>query len=114
MKKETETPLFQLQENERFDQKINGLTELHLDGVFPIDVLGRGFTTYLNNGLRQVSFLQHSIIAQMQGQSTYTTTLSVRDSEIYGDCTCPFEGRCKHQAALLIYIIRDTDQLKLD
>lgn len=106
----TTSPLFQLTQGETFAQKLASLTELHLDGVFGFTILGRGFTSYDNNCVENVTYSPGQVTARTVGQDVYQTTLTKIAEVIFGECTCPFDGRCKHQAALLIYLIRDADK----
>jgi hypothetical protein len=104
------TPLYRLAEGETFAQKLAGLTEVHLDGIFPMAILGRGYTSYNSQCIEDVEFLPGQVKARAVGQDVYETTLMEVDRAIFGACTCPFGGRCKHQAALLIYLIKDADK----
>ena len=104
------SPIFQLAEGETFGQKLTGLTELHLDGIFPYAILARGFTSYYNRCVEVVELLPGSVRARTVGQDVYQTTLRKIEDRILGECTCPYDGPCKHQAALLIYLIRDADK----
>lgn len=106
----SQSPLFQLAEGETVAQKLSELTELHLDGVFPHAILARGFTAYYDRCIEKVAFLPGQVRAQVVGQDVYETTLTAVDREIRGACTCPYDDRCKHQAALLIFLIRDVEE----
>lgn len=102
----SQTLLYHLAEGETFAQKLTNLTELHLDSVFPIAILGRGYTSYHDQCIKGMEFLPGQVNARVAGQEVYETTLTKVDQALFGACTCPFDGRCKHQAALLIYLIK--------
>lgn len=101
----SQTPLYILVEGETFAQKLANLTELHLDGVFSIAILGRGFTVYQDRCIKEVEFLPGQVTARVVGQEVYETALTEAEGELSGGCTCPYNGPCKHLAALLIYLI---------
>jgi len=47
--------------------------------------------------------------AEVYGSEPYQVVLEHRAGDVFGDCSCPYDGRCKHLAALLMHL-RDNEE----
>lgn len=81
---------------------IKSLDELKLTMLFPVDILGRGFTYYYENWIKALHMEEKEIRAQVEGSALYQIQIRKRGSELVGSCNCPHEAKCKHIAAVLI------------
>lgn len=81
---------------------IRSLDELKLTMLFPVNILGRGFTYYYENWITELIIEAGEISGQLQGSSLYQVRLWKRGMELVGSCNCPHEAKCKHIAAVLI------------
>ncbi|MEZ5041308.1 MAG: hypothetical protein R2828_15530 [Saprospiraceae bacterium] len=99
--------LFKLAPGETLTQGFQSLDELKLTMLFPVNILGRGFTYYYEEWVKNIQIGSESIKATIQGNENYTTQVLQKGNEVYGNCNCPFDGKCKHLAALVIYVMHD-------
>jgi len=82
---------------------LDELKEFQLDSMFDTNVLGRA---YLYTQTISFSKKEATRITAIIGKARrYEIHLSSMDGEIKGECSCPFEGKCKHLAALIIKMI---------
>lgn len=81
---------------------IRSLDELKLTMLFPLDILGRGFTYYYENWIKDLSIEEKGIRGQVEGSALYHIHIQKRGLELVGRCNCPHEAKCKHIAAVLI------------
>lgn len=81
---------------------IRSLDELKLTMLFPVNILGRGFTYYYEDWISELIIKEGEIRGQVQGAVLYQVRLWKRGSELVGSCNCPHEAKCKHMAAILI------------
>jgi uncharacterized Zn finger protein len=42
------------------------------------------------------------LIAWVQGTECYATKVDITDEELTSDCTCPYDGTCKHAVAVVL------------
>lgn len=103
--------LFTLAEGQTLSQYFQSLDELKLTMLFPVNILGRGFTYYYEKQIQQLKIEAGKITAKVSGSEEYTTQIMQSDQEVYGSCNCLFEGKCKHIAALIIYTLHEVDQI---
>jgi len=45
----------------------------------------------------------------VEGNSVYTVTITLQKGQVYGECTCPYGGGCKHVIASLLFAIEQRD-----
>lgn len=89
-------------ENESLQIWLKELREFQLDSMFDTQILGRAYL-YTD----AVSILQSSentIHAQID-KGRYLIDLVAINKSIQGMCSCPFEGNCKHLAALILKLM---------
>ena len=81
---------------------IRSLDELKLTMLFPVDILGRGFTYYYENWIKALTIGEMDIRGEVEGSTLYFVHLQKIGSEVKASCNCPHEAKCKHIAAILI------------
>ena len=81
---------------------IRSLDELKLTMLFPVDILGRGFTYYYENWIKGLSIEEGEIRSQVQGADLYQVRFWKSGPKLIASCNCPYEAKCKHMAATLI------------
>jgi len=106
--------LFNLSEHESFSQKIQSLHPTDLNGLFGSAVLARGQGYYHNKQIENVRFQPGKVTAKAFGQDLYDVMVEREDQGITGHCSCPYDGPCKHLAALLLYVINDPEPEALE
>lgn len=102
-----EVLLFKLAAGETLAQGFQSLDELKLTMLFPVSILGRGFTYYYEKWVQNLQIDPEKVMATIQGNENYTTQILQKGKEIYGNCNCPFDGKCKHMAALVIQYMHE-------
>jgi len=78
---------------------IKALKEFQLDSLFDTQVLGRAYLYMKEVNIQDKE--KHSIIA-LVGEKRYEVHIYQDGKCIYGRCSCPYEGNCKHLAAMLL------------
>lgn len=78
------------------------LKEFQLDNMFDTNVLGRAFL--YTKSVSVLDTTEQSIEAQIR-EKNYIVKLFDKEGDIFGQCSCPFDGPCKHQAAVLLVVI---------
>jgi len=88
--------------SESLQDWINNLKEFQLDSMFDTNVLARAYL-YTNS----ISIYKNSknSISGSVGDSKYQVTVDSIDNSIYGECSCPYDGKCKHLAALILKML---------
>jgi len=81
---------------------IKSLDELKLTMLFPVDILGRGFTYYYENWIKALTIEEMDIRGEVEGSTLYLVHIQKLGSEVKASCNCPHEAKCKHIAAILI------------
>ena len=94
--------LFSSAPNTSLNQAFQSLDELKLTTLFPVPILGRGFTYYYEDWIKNLLIQQDYIQATVSGNSDYSIRIQQKGGNLYGSCDCPFEGKCKHMAAVMI------------
>ena len=89
-------------EEEALSSTISTLDELKLTTLFPVDILGRGFTYYYENWIQNLKIETEAIHGQVEGSALYNVYLQQRGAALVASCDCPYAGKCKHIAAVLI------------
>lgn len=82
---------------------INSFKEFQLDDLFETNILARSYL------LKLESFQVHEseVSANITGSngSIYHINLKISDFYLVGECSCPYQGNCKHLGALVIKCI---------
>lgn len=94
--------IFEGKSEEDLSATIRSLDELKLTMLFPVNILGRGFTYYYENWITKLIIEEREIRGQVQGSEVYQVHLRKQDAELVGNCSCPHAAKCKHIAAILI------------
>lgn len=94
--------LFSSAPNTSLKQAFQSLDELKLTTLFPVSILGRGFTYYYEGWIENLLIKQEHIQATVSGNAVYSIQIQQKGGNLYGNCNCPFEGKCKHMAAVMI------------
>jgi len=88
---------------------ISQLREFQLDSYFENRILGRAYeyTSKVTLETKRDNQMELAV----EGTARYLVTLSLEDQDVYGDCSCPYEGHCKHiAAAILSSMQNDSDR----
>jgi uncharacterized Zn finger protein len=73
-------------------------------------ITSRGKSYQASHLVRDLSVTpKDTLIAWVQGTEQYATRVDVEDGRLVSNCTCPFEGTCKHAVAVVIEYL---EQLK--
>lgn len=67
----------------------------------------RGLEYYEQELIEEVEYDDKEISATIIGNQRYKTRISFEGTTLDFSCTCPFDGRCKHEAALYIYVLKN-------
>jgi uncharacterized Zn finger protein len=87
---------------------IKELKEFQLDSMFDTNVLGRAYL--YTNSLTSLATEDNMLVYEVGKNTIYHTKLISSNGAIYGSCTCPFDGKCKHIAACILVAIKDQKQ----
>lgn len=81
---------------------------------FGSKILERGLDYYNSNAVRIYICSTDCIEAQVAGSRIYDVRINFEDSKIQSmHCNCPYEGNCKHLAALLYYVENHPELLEM-
>lgn len=72
-------------------------------------VFSRG-ENYFNDGavlVAEYSSDFQTLTAEVEGTEDYHCTIRLVDSEIISDCSCPYDGFCKHLVAVFLFAIQE-------
>lgn len=94
--------IFEGHAKDELSTTIRSLDELKLTMLFPVNILGRGFTYYYENWIKNLRIEERKISGQVEGSALYNIHIEKRGSELIASCDCPHEAKCKHIAAVLI------------
>ncbi len=92
----------------------NTLHQLHdgdLANIFGRKILDRGYD-YLE-AIESLQIQPGTVVAEVYGTEPYELILEHRSGDVYGTCSCPYEGACKHLAALLMHLRDEVDKAEL-
>ena len=81
---------------------IKNLKEFQLDSMFDTNVLARAYL--YTNSISIYKNSENSICGEV-GDGKYQVQISSEDNSILGECSCPYDGKCKHLAALVLKMI---------
>lgn len=101
--------LFAIPDDLTPSQFMSTLEPIELARIFEVAVLGRGHNYYYDGHVEGVDFHPGLIVAEVIGREVYEVHLQLQGQHIVGFCTCPYESRCKHLAAVLLYLIEEAD-----
>ncbi|MFT4534390.1 MAG: putative Zn finger protein [Saprospiraceae bacterium] len=76
------------------------LQEFQLDSFFDSVILGRAFE-YVSK-VKLIASHKTKIICQISGTKKYDIEIKMVGNEILGSCTCPYDQKCKHLAAVML------------
>jgi hypothetical protein len=103
--------LFALAQGEAFAEKIGRLHDGQLAEIFGRTILNRAYD-YLE-AIESVYLQPRQAEAKIYGSEPYEVVLEHRAGDVFGDCSCPYESRCKHLAALLMHLRDHEDESDL-
>jgi len=89
---------------ESLDSWLEELNEFKLERLIPFRTMGKGYAL-----IGQIDIVKRdadSIVANISGTRTYKIALYKKATKIISQCDCPYESFCKHQAALLLLLIK--------
>jgi len=70
-------------------------------------IIKRGWMYYLNKNVKSIELTVHqTITAHAEGSEIYAVVIDLDDLR-YSSCSCPFEGTCKHIAAVFFQTVAD-------
>ena len=92
------------------------LASLDIDDTWSFadnDVYYRAEDYYMNGAIKEVFFRgEHELSARILGTDYYETTIKLDGQQAWSECTCPYEGVCKHIIALLLYATKHLDSIQ--
>jgi hypothetical protein len=109
-----ENLLFYLKNGEKLSHKLQSLSESELRTIFNATIFERGVAYANDETVRKLKIESGKIKAKVMGSEKYKVQFEQRGNGFYGDCDCPFDGRCKHLSAALMYIRDETDPSVLE
>jgi len=90
-------------------QKLREMNEEDIENFFNPLIRKRGYEYYKNGAVLNPIAFENRIVAQVAGTTYYTTMIEIKEG-IKFSCSCPYEGNCKHEAALLYMWVKDRDK----
>jgi len=93
---------------ESLQKWLKELKEFQLDSMFDTNVLGRA---YLYTNMVSIIKNTKNSISALVGEKNYKVRITSENHEILGECTCPYEGKCKHLAAIVLSQLSDNTSL---
>ena len=78
------------------------LKEFQLDSMFETNVLGRAYL--YKNSITINKNNPNSVSGIVEGKQ-YEVQIISDNNVVKGNCSCPFEGNCKHLAALVLVLL---------
>ena len=85
--------------SDSLEEWLKELKEFQLDGMFDMNILGRAYL--YTDSISILEKDQLNISGRVQ-EKDYQMHIKLQDQFVYGECSCPFDGPCKHLAALLL------------
>ena len=66
-------------------------------------ITSRGQGYQLEDRVRELAFTPFGgLVAWVRGTERYATIVDVENGRLISDCTCPYDGTCKHAVAVLL------------
>ncbi len=89
-------------DNDSLQIWLTELKEFQLDSMFDTAVLARAYLC-----TNSISIHKNTInsIGAVVGDNKYEIHITSNNDFILGGCSCPFDGKCKHLAALFLVLI---------
>ena len=84
------------------------LKEFQLDSMFDTNILGRAYL--YTESLTLLTSEENVLEYEIGGSSNYQAKIIASKGSIFGSCTCPYEGKCKHIAACLLVAFKSQFQ----
>jgi uncharacterized Zn finger protein len=78
----------------------NNLREFELDNIFETHILGRAYEYVSTIKIGETA--PNKIAAVSKGVNEYQLFIEYDKAKIIGTCSCPYDGPCKHLAALIL------------
>jgi len=78
------------------------LKEFQLDNMFDTQILARAYL--LTEAITIEDHKDISVDANMR-EKPYKMKVWTKNNKVFGECTCPYDGPCKHLAALLLKLL---------
>lgn len=85
---------------ENLNNWFHELQEFQLDSFFDSVILGSAFE-YVSK-VKLIESHKTKIICQLHGIKKYDVEIKLVGSEILASCTCPYDQKCKHMAAVIL------------
>ncbi len=104
--------LFSLPQGQTLAEKISRLHDGQLAEIFGRTILNRAYD-YLE-AIESVDIRPGRVEAEIYGSEPYEVVLEYRAGDVFGDCSCPYEGACKHLAALFMHLRDYEDEEDLE
>ena len=94
----------------RAKKTLSDLTWADLEAWAGTKIISRG-TSYQKSGyVRELAVTRDgSLLAWVRGTDNYATSVSFIKGRLSSDCTCPYDGNCKHAVAVVLEYL---DQLQ--
>ncbi len=84
---------------------MENFTKEYLENIVPERIFWRGEDLYNEEALKQVDISNNRITAKVLGSRLYTVKAELIDNSYFFSCTCPYDGFCKHEVALGLWMI---------
>jgi len=81
---------------------LEDIREFQLDSMFDTNILGRAF--WYTDAVSIFENSEHVVKAVIK-EKMYELQITSKESKVIGECSCPYDGHCKHLAALLLVLI---------
>lgn len=81
---------------------LNELKEFQLDSLFDTAVLGRAYLYIESISINGDT--EHHVGASVN-DGKYDVSIQAENNSVLAECSCPYQGNCKHLAALLLFLI---------
>ncbi len=96
--------------SKRAKKTLNDLTWADLEAWAGTRIVSRG-TSYQKSGtVRDLAVTREgNLLAWVRGSGNYAAKISLEKGRLSSDCTCPYDGNCKHAVAMVLQYL---DQLQ--
>ncbi|MEM9548716.1 MAG: SWIM zinc finger family protein [Bacteroidota bacterium] len=88
------------------EQWLKDLKEFQLDSMFDTHILGRA---YLYTNAVSIEKKDDLNIFGRVKEKDYQMQIWAKNNFVHAKCSCPYNGPCKHLAALLLVCLPNTD-----
>jgi len=80
---------------------LKNIDEKDMEELFDPVIRQRGYEYFERGNVINLVSFENKIMATVAGTANYITSIEIKDNELHISCTCPYEGNCKHAAALM-------------